>query len=229
MVFRRVETLILSLPSRRNTIFYKIDVFEKDSKKVGFSLNFGGQKLRKISKNGCPNTSNFCTSIFLRFFTIFTDFGSILGGSGASKNHKKLLKIDFLVVCDCVWNFSAFWEAIWEGFWWIFDDFGGYFGVVGEFSGMMYRLGLVVCETLSRTNFFTRNWLGQIVCKTFPGTNRLKNVFWDKSFEKNWSETNRLKYIVWDKSFEKRCLGQIVWKTLSWTNRLEKRGLGQIV
>ena len=102
MVFRRVETLILSLPSRRNTIFYEIDVFEKDSKKVGFSLNFGGQKLRKISKNGCPNTSNFCTSIFLRFFTIFTDFGSILGGSGASKNHQKLLKIDFLVVCDRV-------------------------------------------------------------------------------------------------------------------------------
>ena len=45
-------------------------------------------------------------------------------------------------------------EGILLDFSWIFDDFGGYFGVVGEFSGVIYRLGLVVCETLSRTNLF---------------------------------------------------------------------------
>ena len=82
-----------------------------------------------------------------------------------------------MLVLDHVWNFRAFWEAIWEGFWRIFDDFGRYFGVVGEFSGVIFRLGLVVCETLSRTNFFYTK---------LAGTNSLQNVSWDKSFGKRF-------------------------------------------
>ena len=66
------------------------------------------------------------------FFSIFKDFGSILGGQKSSKNRKKTQKIDFGM--GSVFKeaservLGGFWETfgrILEGFW---KDFGSFWG-----------------------------------------------------------------------------------------------------
>ena len=65
-------------------IFKKSTFSKKYRKNMDFGVDFGGQNHEKSRKNGKPCV--FLTSIFHRFFKIFYDFGSILGGPGGSKN-----------------------------------------------------------------------------------------------------------------------------------------------
>ena len=85
----------------------------------------------------------FLTSIFHRFFSIFHDFGSILGGPGAHKINKKSNKsekIDFLTRSalkkDSGRVLGRFWEGfgrVLGGFW---EDFqrvlNGFWGDLGK-------------------------------------------------------------------------------------------------
>ena len=66
--------------------FQKINVFETNAKKPRFWRRLRRPKSWEIEKKWCWKPCVFLTSIFHRFFSIFHDFGSILGGPGGSKN-----------------------------------------------------------------------------------------------------------------------------------------------
>ena len=70
--------------------------------------------------------------MFHRFFSIFHDFGSILGGSEGSENQEKIEKIAFGTVLERVWNPVSILDTILERFGWIlegfWEDFGKIFG-----------------------------------------------------------------------------------------------------
>ena len=85
-VFGRSETWKIAIFLKENNDFYKIDVFEKVSKKPRFWSHFRRRKPWKIEKKRCWKPCVFLTSTFHRFFSIFRDFGSIWGGPGTSKN-----------------------------------------------------------------------------------------------------------------------------------------------
>ena len=86
VVFWRLRTSKIMLSPRREHDFHKIDVFEKYRKKARFRLHFRRSKRRKIKKQWCWKACLFWVSYFMCFFANFSDFGSILGGPGGSKN-----------------------------------------------------------------------------------------------------------------------------------------------
>ena len=86
VVFWKRRTSKIMLSPRREHDFHKIDVFEKYRKKARFRLHFRRSKRRKIKKQWCWKTCLFWVSYFMYLFANFSDFGSILGGPGGSKN-----------------------------------------------------------------------------------------------------------------------------------------------
>ena len=67
-------------------IFTKSTFSKKVRKNLDFGVVFGGQNDKKSRKNCVEKRVFFLTSNFWRSFAIFSDFGSILGGPGPSKN-----------------------------------------------------------------------------------------------------------------------------------------------
>ena len=119
---------------------HKIDVFEKDAKKHGFWSGFRRPKPRKIEKKRCWKACFFWTSIFTRFFADFSDFGSILGGPGPSKNWLKIEKIEFFRFFGTLSFEGEFWKGFWDSFGRILGGFSMDFGRLFEDLGMIFPL-----------------------------------------------------------------------------------------
>ena len=112
------------------TIYTKSTFSKKMRKKHRFWSGSRRPKPRKIEKKRCWKACFFWTSIFTRFFADFSDFGSILGGPGPSKNWLKIEKIDFFPI---FWH-TQFWRRVLGRFW---DSFGR---ILGGFSMDFGRL-----------------------------------------------------------------------------------------
>ena len=68
--------------------FHKIDVFKKSTKKIQIWAPFWDAKPIKNQQKIVFEIDGFFNTVFLAFCEIFSDFGSILGGPGRSKNWK---------------------------------------------------------------------------------------------------------------------------------------------
>ena len=132
--FSRARPLKSSILLRKNNDFHYIDVFAKVQKKVRFWLHFERSKPWKIDKNACLKIIIFLTSFLELFFVICSDFGSISGGHGGSKNKKKWWNIDLGRAWDALWTRSASNYRILNDFWSILIDLGSISGTFLHFG-----------------------------------------------------------------------------------------------
>ena len=106
--------------------FHKIEFFEKGQRNLDFGSVLGGQSDEKSRKHSVAKTYFFRTMISVRFFIDFSDFGSILGDPGTSKNCKESLKIDAgacsesILACDMILvvvlkRFLQILDGFWKG------------------------------------------------------------------------------------------------------------------
>ena len=72
------------------------------------------------------------------FFADFSDFGSILGRSGAPKISKKKQKIVFGTLVERVLDFLSFLERYWEGLGKVLGGFWEGFGGIGDDFGKVW-------------------------------------------------------------------------------------------
>ena len=119
--------------------FYKIDIFKKSCKKGPSWLHFGKPKPWKINEKSCLKPWLFATPIFSRFFAIFIDFGTILGGPGGSKNWEKSQKIAFGARSDHDCSWETILIAILKQFFQILDEFGRIPWYFGEDFWMIFN------------------------------------------------------------------------------------------
>ena len=104
-------------------IFTKSTFSKKVQKDIDFGVVFGSRNDEKSRKIGVQKHMFFCYRFFSVFFSIFCDFGSILGGLGPSKNWQKIEKIAFGTHLECASDFSSILGAILEQFWQNLDGF----------------------------------------------------------------------------------------------------------
>ena len=84
--FLKVRTLIFVRTASVSEHFHKIDVFRKSSEKRSILASFWEGKIAKNSEKAVLKNICFFDFVFLRIFAIFSNFDSILGGPGESKN-----------------------------------------------------------------------------------------------------------------------------------------------
>ena len=118
-----LQTLKICMAPKREHDFYKIDVFEKVSKKRRFWSRFRRPKSSKIEKKLCSKHVFFLTSCFLRFFAIFCDFRRIWGVPGPSKKLQKIEKIEFLTRSFLKEGFGRVLGGFWDGFGRVLEGF----------------------------------------------------------------------------------------------------------
>ena len=94
-------------------------------------------KRRKIDKTRCRKPYFFGMSILKRFYSDFSEFGSILGGSGLPKNWQKSKKFVFGPRLEGLWAFRMTLGSILERFYEIGDGFSNDFEeILNFFDGL---------------------------------------------------------------------------------------------
>ena len=88
---------------------HKIDVFKKSNEKYVFWHHFGMPKPLKIDQTSCLKLMLFLSPTL---FACFSDFGSIWGGPGRSKNCKKSSNNTFRPRLERAWTFGTISDVI---------------------------------------------------------------------------------------------------------------------